>query len=294
MLHKIGLRKRFFVILSLIFICSLPVMIGGSYVVLKKNIDAETFEKARFYLSIVESVRKQIGKVTRPAVMAKLPNDFIREAMSTSFNARGVAERVQEEFTEYSFRHASINPRHSPNKADAFESKLITSFQNDRNLKQMSGHVKKDGKGYFYIAKPVISDTSCLQCHGNPKDAPREVLDTYGGTAAFGWVVNDVVASLVVYVPTEVAFHNALRTILIFSCFYTAIYLLTFVIIDLIIIHGIINPIQHLVDTAEAVSTGSLDKEFVVETNDEIRTLAEAFNRMRKSIKMAMKMLQKK
>lgn len=294
MLHSIGLRKRFFVILSLIFICSLPVMIGGSYVVLKKNIDVETFEKARFYLSTIESVRKQIGKVTRPAVLAKLPDEFIREAMSTSFNARGVAERVQEEFTDYSFRHTSMNPRYDRNKSDAFESKLITSFQNDRDLKQISGHMKKDGKGYFYIAKPVISDASCLQCHGKPQDAPREVLDTYGSTAAFGWVVNDVVAALVVYVPTEVAVHNALRAILIFGCFYTAIYLLTFISIDLIIIHRIIKPIQHLVDTAAAVSTGSLDKEFVVETNDEIKTLADAFNRMRKSLKIAMKMLQKK
>ena len=77
MLHTVGLRKRFFITLSLIFICSLPVMIGGSYVVLKKNIDAETFEKAQFYLSTIESVRKQIGKVTRPAVMAKLPNDLV-------------------------------------------------------------------------------------------------------------------------------------------------------------------------------------------------------------------------
>ena len=294
MLQKIGLRKRFCVILSLIFICSLPVMIGGSYVVLKKNIDAETFENARFYLGIVESVRRQIGKVTRPAVMAKLPNEFIREAMSTSFNARGVAERVQEEFTEYSFRHTSMNPRYNLNKADAFESKLITIFQNDRNLKQLSGHVQKGGKEFFYIAKPVISDASCLQCHGKPRDAPREVLETYGSTSAFGWTVNDVVASLVVYVPTEVAVHNALRAILVFGCFYTVIYLITFLVIDRVIVHGIINPVQDLVDTAEAVSTGSLDKEFVVKTNDEIKALADAFNRMKKSLKMAMQMLQKK
>ncbi|OQX19911.1 MAG: hypothetical protein BWK76_03205 [Desulfobulbaceae bacterium A2] len=294
MFSNMGLRKRFFIILSLIFLLSLPAMVGGSYVVLKKNIDSETLEKARFYLSTIEAVRRQIGKVTRPAVMAKLPHEFLREAMSTSFNARGVAERVQEEFSDYSFRHVSINPRHAPNKADSFETRLLSDFTTNRGMTQHSGYVKKGAKEYFYIAKPVISETSCLQCHGRPEDAPWEVVNLYGNTAAFGWEDNEVIASLIVYVPTEVAVRNATRALLLFGCFYTLIYIVTFLIIDRVIVSGIIKPIQRLGHTAEAISTGKFDQEFVVSTNDEIKVLADSFNRMKISLKMAMQMLRKK
>lgn len=294
MFSNMGLRKRFFVILVLIFVVSLPIMVGGSYFVLRSNIDAETLEKARLYLTTIESVRKQIGKVTRPAVMAKLQNEFVREAMSTSFNARGVAERVQEVFADYAFRHASLNPRHAPNKADFFESRLIENFKRDREIKQLSGYVEKDGREFFYVAKPVVSEQSCLQCHGQPENAPKEVVAEYGSTAAFGWTDNDVIASLVVYVPTDVAKRNAYKALAVFSIFYTIVYFITFLIIDRVIISGIVRPIGNLVKTADAISKGRFEEEFSVTTNDEMKVLANAFTRMKTSLKMAMDMLKKK
>ncbi len=91
----------------------------------------------------MESIRKHIGEVTRPAVVKMLPDNFIVEAMSTSFNARGVAERVKAQFPHYSFKHISLNPRHLPNKADKFEEEIIKKFQADRKLKELRGVYQK-------------------------------------------------------------------------------------------------------------------------------------------------------
>lgn len=294
MFRNLRLRKRFVVILLIIFFVSLPVMIVSSYYILRKNVDREIFEKAEFFLFTMESIRKHVGKVTRPAVQKEIPDKFIVEAMSTSFNARGVAERVKAQFTEYTFKHISLNPRHLPNKADSFEEGIIKKFKADRGLKEWKGFVKKEGSDYFVVAKPVVSDGTCLQCHSSPENAPKEVIAKYGSTAAFGWKEDEVIASLIVYVPTKIAIENAKRALLMFTSFYGGIFLLVLIIIDRLIIASIIKPIEHFADVADEVSRGWFDKEFAVKTNDEIRTIADAFTRMKLSLAKAMDIMRKK
>jgi len=290
MLKNVKIRFKVIVVLFLVFILSLPIMIGGSYYVLRQNIDEETFEKAQLFLTSMESVRKQVGKVSRPAVQQIAGGVFVVEAMSTSYAARGVAERVKESFPNYTFRHVSRSPRQPLNKADYFEADIIAQLAANRELKQLQGYVKRDGAEYFYVAKPVQSDQSCQGCHGAPEAAPKEVLATYGSTAAFGWKANEseVVAALMVYVPIAVAERNAIKALAVFTGFYAGIFLLSLLVIDRLIVNSIIKPITHFVEVADAVSRGKLDLVFISDTNDEIKVLAGAFERMKVSVVKAM------
>ena len=293
MLKNVRIRSKVLIVLLLVFILSLPVMIAGSYYVLRQNIDQETFDKAQLFLTSMESVRKQIGKVARPAVQQVANGVFVVEAMSTSYAARGVAERVKESFPNYSFRHVSLNPRQPLNKADYFEADIIANLTANRSLKQLQGYVQRNGEEYFYVAKPVQSDQSCQGCHGTPEIAPKEVLAAYGSTAAFGWKADEseVVAALMVYVPTAVAKRNAMKALAVFTGFYAGIFLLSLLVIDRLIVNSIIKPITHFVEVADAVSRGKLDMEFTSETNDEIKVLAGAFERMKVSVVKAMEQL---
>jgi len=292
-LKNFKLRTKFFIISSLIYIVSLPIVAVTSYYVLRQNVEKEMFVQAQLFLNTIESVRKQIGQVTRPAVMKELPTKFIVEAMSTSFNARGVAERVKEKFPEYTFRHISLNPRYQANKADGFEQGVIQYFQNNRSVSEGTGYVTRDGYEYFYIAKAVVSDASCLRCHGTPDTAPKEVVARYGNTAAFGWGENEVVAGLIVYVPTRLATENTIRALIVFGSLYSGLFLLSLIAIDLVVARSITKPIKDLAETANDISKGHMEREFKVNSNDELKILADAFDRMKTSLNKAMQMLKK-
>ncbi len=57
---------------------------------------------------------------------------------------------------------------------------------------------------------------------------------------------------------------------------------------------GISKPVVQLTKAADAISMGKIDTAIEVETKDEINELAQAIERMRKSLKKAMERLAKK
>ncbi|NWF92288.1 MAG: DUF3365 domain-containing protein [Syntrophaceae bacterium] len=278
----------------IIFIASFPVLVVSSYLILRVNVDREVFENAKVFLFTMESIRKHYGDVTRPAVMKELPERFIVEAMSTSFNARGVAEKVRAEFPHYIFKHISMNPRNPINKADGFEEGIIAKFRADKTLKELKGLVEKGKVEYFYVARPVASKADCLRCHGIPEVAPGELLAKYGSTGAFGWQANQVVGALTAYVPTAIAKKNAQNALILFASFYAAIFFVIMIIIDRVIIGSIIKPIEQFVEVADEISRGKFERDFNVKTKDELKTLSEAFTRMKLSLVKAIDIVRRK
>jgi HAMP domain-containing protein len=293
MFKKMSLQVRFAVMLIIIFFLSLPVVGAAAYFVLEKNISEDVFEQSKFFLNTMETVRQHVGKVMRPVAQENMPGKFDVRLMSTSFAARGVAERLKEKFPEYTFRHVSMNPRNTINRADAFEQSVIQYFGGNRSILESKGFIDKGGAEYFYVAKPVVSEESCMQCHSIPESAPTEVVATYGNTAAFGWQPNQVIASLIVYVPTKLARTHAFKALLTFMGLYAAVFFVILFMIDRAIVGGIIKPIRSFAATADEVSKGNFQKDFTATGNDEIRTLAEAFGRMKMSIIASMNMIEK-
>jgi methyl-accepting chemotaxis protein len=293
MLQKMSLQKRFAVMLIMIFFISLPLVGIVAYIVLQKNVNEAAFEQATFFLNTMEDIRLHVGKVMRPAAQDNMPGKFDVRLMSTSYAARNVAERLKDKFPEYTFQHISMNPRNPVNRANSFEEGVIRFFSDNRNVQESKGFINKGHIEYFYVARPVISDNSCMQCHSTAESAPHEVVETYGTTAAFGWQPNQVVASLIVYVPTKLAKAHALQALLTFMGLYAAVFVLILFMIDRTIVNGIITPIKNFAVAAEEVSKGNFDKDFTTTSNDEIKTLADAFKRMKVSIITSVKLIEK-
>ena len=112
----------------------------------------------------------------------------------------------------------------------------------------------RDKAEFFYVAKPVVTENACMQCHSLPLRAPREIVTAYGSTAAFGWQPNQVVAALIVYVPTKLAKTHAFKALLTFMLLYSAVFLVILYIIDRAIVSAIIKPIKQLTEAAEEIS----------------------------------------
>lgn len=157
------------------------------------NILIETMDSVRDYTST------QVGPVLLPASTMR----FLPEGVP-SYAAQQVFERLrqQPEYSQFSYKEATLNPTNLRDKADDFETDIVGTFQAGRNASTVTGFRKRPQGDFFYMAQAIrVSDPSCLQCHSTPDVAPRAMVDFYGTRHGFGWKLNEVIGAQVIYLP---------------------------------------------------------------------------------------------
>jgi hypothetical protein len=172
-------------------------------------------EKARVMLAAMEADRYITSKVIKPALWKAYGDDkFVVEGMSSSFGARNVFNKIQKSYPDYHFKHACFDPRNRRNLADESEKEVLRHFSEDSSLKEWSGVLVVQGEERFAVAKPIYHETRCAKCHGNPADAPEEMVEVYGTEYGYGRKEGDLVGALVVSVPLELAVSTDIEALL--------------------------------------------------------------------------------
>ncbi len=169
--------------------------------------DRQAFQaEARHRVEVVnqlgKAVRTYCKETLRPAVQAHT-DKLILEAMSSTFVTRGVFEVFNRHMPQYRYRQAVLNPLNPRNKADEFEQRLVEQFRRNPQLKELDGYRQYHGRRSYYVARPILVERRCLQCHHSPQTAPPELVARYGTQTGYGWKEGEVVGALLVYAPTE-------------------------------------------------------------------------------------------
>jgi HAMP domain-containing protein len=82
------------------------------------------------------------------------------------------------------------------------------------------------------------------------------------------------------------------KTLLLVTAALAGTFLVVLVLVDFLLRRLVVKPVVVISDMASAVSMGDLDApEYTRDTKDEIGSLEASFNRMRRSLQNAMKML---
>jgi len=205
-----------------------------------------------------------------------------------------VSYNLLESQPDYKYKQASGNPLAQENKADYYEEWLLGQFQQNPKLKELTGLRTDAAQPLYYIARPVFADREeCMKCHGDIALAPPEQVERYGTASGYNYTMGSIVGSNIIYVPASVPIAIAQRSTVVVAVVFTALFLIIFGVINLLIRRSIIHPIERFVRTAEQVSRGKFDNEFNIDTEDELKTLADAFLRLKKSIIMMMEMMKK-
>ncbi len=281
------LRAKFNIAMGVLFcVCIVCIyFIAGNR--LQRDAENQIFDKARLLLVTMESSRSFTSKVIKPVLYKALPGQFIVEGMSSSFGARNIFERISKSYPQYYFKHAAPNPRNPINKASAVEMKVINKFQANPGLKEWKGFTEIDGKKEYMIMKPIVAKEACLRCHGVADMAPVELVERYGRTNGFGRKVGEVIGTLTVSVPASIVINAASRNTLIFITIVVSFFIILALLINFLFGKVILAPINNLSEVADKISIGELNTKVNVSGNDEISKLAESFERMRASIKIA-------
>jgi len=201
--------------------------------------------------------------------------------------------RLREKFPEFSYREATLNPTNPRNLSQPWESEIIGQFKAG-GMQEVVGERMGENGLSLYIARPIqIKNPACLACHDTPQAAPVSLRARYGDANGFGWKLNEVVGAQIVTVPSGLAVQNARHAFWAFSAVLAGLFLALFVVLNLMLSHMVVQPILRVASLSDEISKGNLDlPEFEEAGAAEIRQLHASFNRMRRSIEKAMKVVQ--
>ena len=287
-----GLRLKFNLVLIAVFLAGFAVVGWTSYELLQRNARGEIVRNARVMMEAALAIRGYTSTQVRPRLEPLMKETFLPQSVP-AFAATETMATVRKTYPDYGYTEATLNPTNPRNRATDWESDIVNAFRNDSSRKEIDGERDTPEGRSLFIARPIVVQPSCLVCHSTPQVAPKSMIALYGDANGFGWKLNEIIGAQVVSVPTSLPVQNANRAFVTFMGSLAVVFLLVFIALNVMLNSLIVRPIRNMARAADEVSTGNFDiPEFQSGGKDEIRVLGASFNRMRRSLEKAMKMLE--
>jgi signal transduction histidine kinase len=291
------LGRKFSLVLSIIW------LLGGSATIftLANHVNAQAEqtvkERAEIVLTAMQAARNYTQDHIQPLVEAySVEDNTFTQEIIPNFAARRIFSDFRQQdpaFLDYLYKEAAINPTNPANLADEFEAGLYPQM---RSLDQVppgtiSGYRQLEGQKFFYLARPlVMTDVSCLDCHGSASDAPAPLLNLYGDRNGFGWNLNEIVATQIMYVPADMIFDRGRQNLWTVTKTFLSVFAALFFTINLLLWRTVIRPLGILTGTAKQISACSIESKqptlpdkqltLLATRKDESGQLARAFDYM--------------
>ena len=259
---------------------------------LERNAKQEIEENARIMIEAALAVRAYTNTQIKPLLETQLKYAFLPQSVP-AFSANQYFANLRKKFPDYSYKEATLNPTNPVNRATDWEADVIRYFRQSPQQTELIGERETPDGRVLYIARPmVIKDAKCLACHDTPDTAPKTLVERYGNANGFGWKLNDILTAQIVSAPMQLALARANHVSRIFMASLAGVFLLIFLGVNAMLIFLVVRPVKRLSKTADEVSLGNMEApEFRSNSKDEIGALADSFNRLRKSLAQAIKML---
>jgi protein-histidine pros-kinase len=285
---------KFNLVFVLVFLLGLAAAATVSDQLLQRNARDEIVLNARLVMEGALAARAYTSTQVGPLLQTQMKYTFLPQSVP-AYSANEIFDVVRKTFPDYAYKEAVLNPTNPRNRANDWEADIVNQFRNASDRPEMVGERETPTGKSFYIARPMqIKAEACLYCHSTVDAAPKTLVDKYGPANGFGWKLNEVIGAQIVSVPTEVPIARANRAFRTFMLSLTAVFAFIFIALNLMLWYLVIRPVTRLSKLADQVSQGENMEapDFEVTSSDEIGVLTQSFNRMKKSLVQAMKMLE--
>lgn len=202
---------------------------------------------------------------------------------------RELSELANKSATRATFHVTSDDYRNPANAPDGFESASLQLFKSNK----ATLYNDTIERGFYRYTRPIIVKPACLKCHGDPQDAPPEVIKKYGRKKAFHYKVGDVRGIISVKLP-DVTLLHVLKALL--NPYALGLILLAFLVNFFYAQRGIIARLKGLAKKTEDLANGQLDLPLDIkpDSHNEIDQVTRAVDLLRNSVVVAMRRLQKR
>jgi HAMP domain-containing protein len=281
------------ILLVIVFLVGLAASYTVAQRLLLDNARSEIQGNARIMMESALAVRAYTVSQIKPLLDTQMRYRFLPQTVS-AYAATEYFNNLRKTFPEYSYKEATLNPTNPRDRAVDWEVDVVNHFKENSDAKELMGDRDAATGKTLWLARPLrIGDPKCLQCHSSVDIAPATMIDQYGAANGFGWQLKDVVGAQIVSIPYQLPLQRAHDTLQNFVYLLVALFLFLFVTVNILLTLLVVRPVRRLATIADQVSLGAMDApDFPIKGSDEIGALGASFNRMRRSLVEALKMLQ--
>jgi HAMP domain-containing protein len=277
------------------FLIGLVLAGFGAYQILRTNAIEASREAAKIIMEEASADRSYTADSIKPLLEQQMKVQFLPHTIP-SFSALSIFKFVRQKLPEYTYREPTLNPTNLNDRAIDWEADIINGFRDDANKGETMITRDTPGGQFLVLARPLKAGSqACLSCHSTPEAAPATMVALYGSQNGFGWKLGEIVGAQMVSIPLGVPLARAYQALFWFMLALAGTFLVIIIIVDLLLRTLVVKPVAEISEMADKVSMGELDTpEYVRNSNDEIGSLSKSFNRMRRSLQNAMKMLEER
>jgi len=288
-----SLKTKFNLAMLAAFLVGLALATLLLYQVTNADARREVLREASIILNAAAASRVYTVEEIKPLLEEQSKLRFLPHTVP-SWAAQTNMRTLQKELPNYSYKEASLNPTNPADRATDWEADIINEFARNPTLKEFVSTRESALGPTLSFSRPIrLKDPACLTCHSVPAAAPTTMLDLYGSANGFGWKLNEVVGVQVVTVPLQVALDRAATTLKLYLGGLTAVFLVMILLLNILLTTMIVRPVRRMSVVADEISNGNMQApEIEPRGRDEIASLGASFNRMRRSLENAMKMLE--
>ena len=288
------LLAKFNLIVGLVLGAGLAVAAAVSHQFLQDGARDEVLRQARLMIQAMQSARDYTSKQIKPLLVTQAEHQetFLPQTVP-AFAATENFAQLRVSYPDYAYKEAVLNPTNPRDRAVDWEADIINAFRGrPGGASELVGERDTPTGRSLYIARPITAKPPCLECHSVPGAAPAAMLRRYGSDNGFGWQPNETVGAQIVSVPMALPVRMANQAFVTLVSCLAAVFLASIVLLDILLLFTVVRPLRRLSTMADQISVGQVDMpELPARGHDEIAVLAGSFNRMRRSLDRAMKML---
>lgn len=288
------LLPKFNLILGLVLGAGLAIAAFVSHQFLQNDAREEVLRQARLMMQAMEGARDYTTRQVKPLLVNQQEHQrsFLPQTVP-AFAATENFDYLRAHYPDYAYKEAALNPTNPRDRAVDWEADIINTFRNHRgSTKELVGERDTPTGRSLYLARPIAALAPCLECHSTPAKAPAAMIRRYGSNNGFGWQPDEIVGAQIVSVPMALPVRMAETAFRTLVTYLAAVFVASLILLDLVLLFTVVRPLRSLSTMADQISVGQMDMpELPVKGKDEISVLAGSFNRMRRSLDRALKML---
>ena len=200
------LLLKFNLILFAIFSTGGAVISVVAYNFLVSNARREVLDQAELMMASAKSVRDYTSSDLSP-LLTQVPSHKVHflPVIVPAYRATTTFNKLRVHYPQYVYKEATLNPTNLEDRATDWEADVVRFLRDHPDQKQSTGQRGGAMGRDLYLARPIRTVHSCLQCHLVPDAAPDSMLTAYAAEHGFGWKENEVIGAKLS--PSRCRFH---------------------------------------------------------------------------------------
>lgn len=278
-IRKLSLWTKFNLVIALVLLLFFALAAWLDYRQQQQTVIRDSVEKSRLLAAAAVKTREYVSNQLRDGDVAL---SRTRYGLIPVVASNRIGQEIGQ-LVGYQVRQVSNRYRNPANAPDPFEQAALSKFAATPELKEYYAIDRHNGEKVFRYLQSFRADQSCLECHGEPADAPAFLKEAFpvASDQSYHYRLGEIVGAASISIPLHQLDRQVLANLRIDLLHTGGIFVALIVVVGLLLRRTVTRPLAELGKVIATVErTGRFSERLPVRNRDEIGTLTDGFNHM--------------